>query len=171
LNLVNQGVRRLTGMKKRRRDSGTARPQDRKTCTTCKTCRTCTTCTTCMTPWLRKITFLDYIFQWQNSFGLYTPGYALISIPIFFIKFRLREVDPSFLQTSASSDLSEFGMTGYFWGHWRKKRRFATTFFFSMIAMANRRFFLLLINFIPVIPSPDLSGRGISFSLSAIDLN
>ena len=52
----------------------------------------------------------------------------LIFIHIFFIKFLLREGDPSFLQISASSDLSEFGMTGYFMEHWRKKRRFATTF-------------------------------------------
>ena len=72
----------------------------------------------------------------------------LIFHHIFFNKFG----DPSFLQTSASSDLSEFGMTGYFVGHWRKKRRFAATFY-SCISVANRRFFLLLINYIPVIPS------------------
>ena len=71
----------------------------------------------------------------------------------FFYKFQLQEGDPSFLQTSASSDLSEFGMTGYFWGHWRKKRRFATSFYSKSILLANRRFFLLIINKIPVIPS------------------
>jgi hypothetical protein len=56
------------------------------------------------------------------------PPFELIFIHIFFNKFLLQEGDPSFLQTSASSDLSEFGMTGYFVGHWRKKQRFAATF-------------------------------------------
>jgi hypothetical protein len=44
---------------------------------------------------------------------------------IFFIKFQMREGDPSFLQTSASSDLSEFGMTGYFLGHWYGSNSFS----------------------------------------------
>ena len=38
-------------------------------------------------------------------------------------------------------------------GHWRKKRRFATTLYSWSISLANRRFFLLLINYIHVIPS------------------
>jgi len=53
----------------------------------------------------------------------------LIFIHIFFVNFLLWEGDPSFLQTSASSGVSEFGMTLYFLGHGRKKRRFATTFY------------------------------------------
>jgi hypothetical protein len=44
-------------------------------------------------------------------------------------------------------------MTGYFEGHWRKKRRFATEMLHEQNVAANRRFFLLLINYIPVIPS------------------
>ena len=44
-------------------------------------------------------------------------------------------------------------MTDYFVGHRRKKRRFAVTFYSLRILLANRRFFLLFINYIPVIPS------------------
>jgi hypothetical protein len=41
------------------------------------------------------------------------PFGNLIFHHIFFLRFLLREGDPSFLQISASSDLSKFGITGY----------------------------------------------------------